>query len=93
MQGPRPARHLRGLQTRNQDQETYYQTQSLGLRHHQLFKDHHRPSTFLIQQFTRVLKKLEILPPEPAYRKLVNFYSSNHREIDYLKFCDAIDDT
>jgi hypothetical protein len=40
-----------------------------------------------------VLKKLEILPPEPAYRKLVNFYSSNHREIDYLKFCDAIDDT
>ena len=46
-----------------------------------------------IWKFTRVLKKLELVPPEPAYRKLVSYYGENAREINYVKFCEAIDDT
>ena len=44
-------------------------------------------------QFTRVLKKLDVLPNQKAYGYLLSYYSDNDREINYVKFCQAIDDT
>jgi hypothetical protein len=36
---------------------------------------------------------MEVLPSDAAYRKLLSHYSDNAREINYVKFCEAIDDT
>ena len=36
---------------------------------------------------------MEVLPSDSVYKKLITYYGENSREINYVKFCDAIDDT
>jgi len=36
---------------------------------------------------------MEVLPSDSVYKKLITYYGENSKEINYVKFCDAIDDT
>jgi len=53
--------------------------------------DRTKSSHITADQFSRVLQSLDILPSPSAFKKLLDHFSQNGREVNYLRFCQQVD--